>query len=449
MNWGDLFSLGMLKLLALPAAIGVLVIVATIVLRHFLYKLIHKIASKTTTIFDDIIIRETRIASLLWCIWIGIFVGYKIANTPLEWVELETTIISILFVALGFYTLIAIILGILKWYRDEICPQTTSNLDNVIVTSLIITVPIIIIALGIIVILKMMGVENEAVDKWIAEHLVSLSILSAVSITLVLITMIIVPKFMHNLIRKANTQESDDEVKRRSDTLISVVVTGLQVLILFVFIVMVLTEFNQNPAAIITGAGVAGVALGFGAQSLVKDLIAGWFVIVENQYRKGDVVKIADTSGVVEEINLRRTVLRDMDGIIHVVPNGEIRVASNYTKLLSRVNLNIPYDTDLEKAMNVINRIGKEMADDPAWKPYIISPPKALRIEKLGDSGIDIKVVGDTKPMKQWDIMGELRLRLKKAFDKEGIEIPWPHTKVYFGNQPPKELLQNTKQPKE
>jgi small-conductance mechanosensitive channel len=132
--------------------------------------------------------------------------------------------------------------------------------------------------------------------------------------------------------------------------------------------------------------------------------------------------------------------LRDVDRINHIVPNGEIRVASNYTKQWSRVNLNISvsYDTDLEKAMAIINRVGKELAEDPQWASSIMTPPKALRVDKLGDSGVEIKVLGETKPIRQWDVMGEFRLRLKKAFDKEGIEIPWPHIKVYFGNQPPK-----------
>jgi small-conductance mechanosensitive channel len=132
--------------------------------------------------------------------------------------------------------------------------------------------------------------------------------------------------------------------------------------------------------------------------------------------------------------------LRDVDRINHIVPNGKIRVASNYTKQWSRVNLNISvsYDTDLEKAMAIINRVGKELAEDPQWASSIMTPPKALRVDKLGDSGVEIKVLGETKPIRQWDVMGEFRLRLKKAFDKEGIEIPWPHIKVYFGNQPPK-----------
>jgi small-conductance mechanosensitive channel len=169
--------------------------------------------------------------------------------------------------------------------------------------------------------------------------------------------------------------------------------------------------------AVLAGAGVVGIALGFGAQSLVKDIIAGLFVIMENQYRVGDVVKVADVAGLVEAINLRRMVLRDLDGVVHVVPNGEIRVASNFTKEWSRVNLNISvaYGTDLDRAIAVINRVCQEMAAEPDWAPIILKTPQVLRVDNLGDSGIELKVLGDTKPMRQWDVMGEIRKRVKKA----------------------------------
>jgi small conductance mechanosensitive channel len=123
---------------------------------------------------------------------------------------------------------------------------------------------------------------------------------------------------------------------------------------------------------------------------------------------------------------------------VHHVPNGEIRVASNYTRHFARVNLDfsVAYGTDLDHAIRVMNRVGQELAEDKDWKDVIVTPPQVLRVNSLGDSGIDIKMLGDVKPSEQWRIMGELRLRMKKAFDSEGIEIPWPHTKVYFGNAP-------------
>ena len=233
-------------------------------------------------------------------------------------------------------------------------------------------------------------------------------------------------------------EQTAEELNKRAETLSGVLVASLQAVTIAVVIFMMLSEVGLNIAPILAGVGVVGIAIGFGAQSLVKDVLAGLFIILENQYRKGDVVKIAGISGVVEEINLRRTLLRDLDGIVHTVPNGEIQVASNFTKVYSRVNMNIgvSYGTDLNHAIAVINRVGKELSEDPQWAGDFLTPPQVLRVDNLGDSAIEIKILADTKPIKQWAIMGELRLRLKKAFDDEGIEIPWPHTKVYFGDLP-------------
>jgi small conductance mechanosensitive channel len=234
--------------------------------------------------------------------------------------------------------------------------------------------------------------------------------------------------------------EAETEIKKRTDTLSSVLVDIGGIIIAIIAIFTILPEFGVNIAAALTGLGIAGLAVSLGAQSLIRDIISGAFILLEDQYRVDDVVTIAGISGLVQEVGLRRTILRDLDGIVHSIPNGEIKTASNFTKEFSRVNLNIPvaYGEDLIHVIEVINRVCQEMAEDPEWKADFITTPKVLRVDKLGDSGIDIKILGDTKPARQWDITGELRLRLKRTFDKEGIEIPWPHTKVYFGNSPPK-----------
>lgn len=233
--------------------------------------------------------------------------------------------------------------------------------------------------------------------------------------------------------------ELEEEITKRANTLVRVVVITGRLILITVAVFMIVSEAGVNIGPALAGFGVAGIAVGFGAQNLVRDIIGGLFVITENQYRVGDVVRLAGIAGIVEDINLRRTLLRDLDGIQHVIPNGETGVASNFTKGWSRVNLNISvgYGEDLDRVIEVINRVGREMAEDEQWKKRIITPPKVLRVDNLGDSGIDIKILGDTKPIEQWAVMGELRLRLKRTFDQEGIEIPWPHTKVYFGNVPP------------
>jgi small-conductance mechanosensitive channel len=422
----------------LPVGAGVAVLIVTLALRYLLHRYIHKLASKTKTCFDDIIIRDTRLATLLWCVWLGIYTGWRVADIPESWSLTAIEIVPALFVALGIYTGIVVFTGVLKWYREEICPKTMGTLDNALIAVMMIGIPVIGAGLGIILVVGMLGYNSDSINNWLADHLGRLAVLLIIGVVLLLSTILVIPKVIQNAVRNSRADQTEEEMKKRGDTLIGVLVTTLQVIIIAVLFFMVLSEVGINIASVLVGASVVGVAVGFGAQSLVKDVLAGLFIILENQYRKGDVVKIADTSGVVEDINLRRTILRDLDGITHSVPNGEIRVASNYTKVWSRANFNISvsYDTDLEKAMAVINRVGKEMAEDPKWAPFLISPPRALRVDNLGDSGIDIKVLGDTKPIKQWDVMGELRLRLKKAFDSEGIEIPWPHTKVYFGDKP-------------
>ena len=276
------------------------------------------------------------------------------------------------------------------------------------------------------------------VVSWLLEHGTRILIILVLGIVLWFALKKLLLPMVRRTMARSMKGESKEGIKKRTDTLLSVFMGAGKILIVMVVVFMVISELGIDIMPILAGFGIAGIAVGFGAQYLIRDLIAGVFIIMENQYRVGDVAKIADIWGLVEEVNLRKTVLRDLDGAVHHVPNGEIRVASNYTRKFSRINLNISvaYDTDLDHAISVINRVGQELAADKEWGKLIISAPYALRVDKLGDSGIEIKILGDVKPIQQWAVMGELRLRLKKAFDAEGIEIPWPHTKVYFGNAP-------------
>ena len=223
--------------------------------------------------------------------------------------------------------------------------------------------------------------------------------------------------------------EPEVEIEKRVDTLGHVIHRTILLVAVLIGLLTILPEVGVNIGALLAGAGLVGLAVGFGAQSLVKDMINGLFILVENQYGKGDVVNIAGVGGLVEDVNLRRTILRDLDGAVHSIPNGEIAVSSNLTRQWSRVNMNVSvaYGEDLERTMAVIDRVGEELAQDPEFGPLIIGAPHALRVDGFGDSGIEIKILGETQPIRQWDVMGELRKRLKKAFDEEGIEIPFPH----------------------
>jgi moderate conductance mechanosensitive channel len=279
----------------------------------------------------------------------------------------------------------------------------------------------------------------DTVNAWLITHGVRILIIAVVVVVLWFALSKFLPPILRRAVSRTGYKESKEACEKRANTLVSVFRGVGRVFIIVVAIMMVLEEAGIPVAPVLAGFGIAGVAIGFGAQYLIRDLIAGIFIILENQYRVGDVVNVAGIGGLVEDITLRKTVLRDLDGIVHHVPNGEIKTASNYTRDFSRVNLNISvgYGTDLDHAIGVINRVGKELAEDEKWRKIIKSPPQVLRVDNLGESGIDIKILGDVEPIRQWDVMGELRLRLKKAFDAEGIEIPWPHTKVYFGNPLP------------
>ena len=227
-------------------------------------------------------------------------------------------------------------------------------------------------------------------------------------------------------IREQMGLEPEIEVSKRIETLSSVIYRTALVVVLLIVIVTILPEFGVNVAPMIAGLGLVGLAVGFGSQNLVKDVINGVFILVENQYGKNDVVTIAGVTGLVEDINLRRTTLRDLDGTVHFVPHSQVEVASNWTKGFSRVNLNVSvaYESDLDHVIDVIDRIGKEMAQDPGFAGKIKDPPHVLRVDKFADTGVELKIVGNTAPIEQWTVMGELRLRLKKAFDADGIVMP-------------------------
>lgn len=283
--------------------------------------------------------------------------------------------------------------------------------------------------------------------NWLLEHGPRILLIIVISVILYYIMRRFVPIMVKRTVSRTMAGKSKTSIKKRADTLSNVFIDTGMVFVGIVAIFMIVSELGINIAPALAGLGVAGIAVGFGAQTLVKDIFNGVLVLLENQYGIGDVVKVAGIIGLVEDISLRRTILRDLDGIVHSIPNSEVVVASNYTKEWSRVNMNISvgYGEDLERVIKVINRVGKEMAKDPDWTPRILKAPEVLRVDEFGDSGIVIKILGETKPLEQWNVMGELRLRLKKVFDKEGIEIPWPHIKLFFGHAPEievKELIE-------
>jgi small-conductance mechanosensitive channel len=279
--------------------------------------------------------------------------------------------------------------------------------------------------------------ELTTLWDWFLAHGIRILIILAIGVVFWFVLRRMLQLFVRRIM-VSTKGESAKGVAKRTNTLVGILTGSGRAVIVAIVLLLILSELGVDIGPILAGFGIVGIAVGFGAQYLIRDLIAGVFIIMENQYRVGDVARISDIAGQVEDITLRKTVLRDLDGIVHHVPNGEIRLASNYTRHFARVNLDfsVAYGTDLDNAISVMNRVGQELAEDKDWSDVIVTPPQVLRVNKLGDSGIDIKMLGDVKPSEQWKVMGELRLRMKKEFDREDIEIPWPHTKVYFGNAP-------------
>ena len=277
------------------------------------------------------------------------------------------------------------------------------------------------------------NVENGIIgywDKvwpWLIEHGVKIFFIALAA----LIIHKILIRFVTRMIRAAVIQgenHSKVEERMRENTLIRVFNWIINIVIYLVAGLMILQELGIPIGPLLTSAGIVGVAVGFGSQYLVKDIITGFFLIFENQYRIGDEVDFNGTRGIVEDITLRVTTLRDLNGTVHTVPHGDITRVSNYSKSFAKVNFDIgvSYSADIDHVIRVINRVGEELATDPAWKDMIIKTPYFLRINDLGDSAVVFKIMGETKPLMQYAVTGELRKRLKKEFDKEGYRDSFP-----------------------
>lgn len=284
---------------------------------------------------------------------------------------------------------------------------------------------------------------QELTNKYLNEYselIIPWLLTSGVKIVFLLSIAFFLNKILNRFIEKAvriavrpDKFSSKEAEEKRENTLIQIFSTSSKITILCITTLMILEEFGIEIGPILAAAGIVGLAFGFGGQYLIRDIISGLFIILENQYRVGDVVNLDLASGKVEQISLRKTTLRDLDGTVHHIPHGEIKKVSNLSNEFSRININIgvSYSSDIEHVIAVINKIGNELANDPLWKNFIIQPPQFLRIDEFADSSIVLKILGETQPDKKWEITGELRKRIKITFDKEGIEIPFPQLVVH------------------
>jgi small conductance mechanosensitive channel len=238
----------------------------------------------------------------------------------------------------------------------------------------------------------------------------------------------VIERTIRQFVRSSYFHElSDDDVRKRQNTLIGLFTAIWKSIVIVVVVLLifrrVFPDIDLTP--VFASAGIIGIALGFGAQSVIKDFLSGIFIILENQYRVGDVVDIEGAAGTVERISIRSTVLRDADGNVHYLPNGSVIHVINKTMGYSRVNFTLAVDptTNIDELSELINKVGDKLAADEAWKDKVLEPPHFLSIGTFSDMALEVKITGKTQPSAQWSVTGELRKRLLSSFKKHGVEL--------------------------
>lgn len=275
-----------------------------------------------------------------------------------------------------------------------------------------------------------------AIGLRVSQSTLKIVLIVIVGYVLVRILRVVFRRLADVMVRvREKAEESPGAAKRRVDTLTGVLRTIAVGLVWAVVVVMSLDQMGFAIGPIIAGAGIVGIAVGFGAQNLVRDVISGFFILLENQVRVGDVAIINGTGGLVEGITFRTIVLRDLSAAVHVFPNGTITTLSNLTKGWAAylMDIGVAYKEDTDRVVEVMRRVDEEMRKDPAHASFMLEPIEVLGVDSFADSAVVIKARLKTQPLQQWSVGREYRRRLKKAFDAEGIEIPFPHRTLYMG----------------
>jgi len=274
------------------------------------------------------------------------------------------------------------------------------------------------------------GLHLRELSTWAFNSGPKTLLIAAVAFLTVRTVAIAVKRFEHDV--NFGTGLDALERAKRARTLGTVLTNITTAVVLIVATLMILNEFGVNTSAAVTGAGVVGVALGFGAQTLVRDLIGGFFLILENQVRVGDVVAINGIGGLVEAINLRTTILRDEEGTVHVIPNGAINTLANRSMHFSFyvVNLPLAYGVDTDTVSAILREVGEELQHDDAYMPFILEPLEVIGVDAFEETAVRLKARIKTAPLKQWFVGRELRRRLKKKLEQRGVELWSPQKTV-------------------
>lgn len=272
---------------------------------------------------------------------------------------------------------------------------------------------------------------------WLITDLPSILLLILLLVIVLRFSSVLVKNVRHVLIKRMayRNEEPDLEVEKRLNTLMGILRKTASIIIWSIFGMILLEKININIAPILTGAGIIGLAVGFGAQELVRDFISGFFILLEDGIRTGDVAILNGTSGTVEKIELRTITLRDSSGVVHIFQNGKINTISNMTKGWSAMvfNIGVAYKEDLTQVMRLMREVGDGMFADEQYKNQMLDTMEVSGLDSFGDSSLVIRGRIRTKPGQQWGVGREYRKRLKESFDEHNIEIPFPHQTIYWG----------------
>jgi small conductance mechanosensitive channel len=274
----------------------------------------------------------------------------------------------------------------------------------------------------------LLEITRHDVNNWFGDH--GTAVLGTLIIVLVASVLVrrIVPHALRSAIPRQMAGRPETETERRVETLSGVIVRTAEIVLTAFAVLTILPEFGFDIRAVLAGVSITSIALAIGAQSLVRDAINGIFILSENQYARGDIVTLAGVTGTVEDVSLRRTLIRDLDGVLYTVPNGNVVVAANFTRDFSKVRVSIPVapTSDLAKVRSVADEVGRALAGDPEYGAMIVDAPKYLRVDSIDMmGGVSVQVNGTVVPGTQWDVAGVLRARLLEAFQREGIKTPW------------------------
>ena len=291
-----------------------------------------------------------------------------------------------------------------------------------------------------------------SLNRWLITDFISILILILLLIVTLRVSTALINRLKGVLLKRMvyREEEPDMEAEKRLNTLMGVLRKIISVVVWTIFIMIFLEKININIIPILSAAGIVGLAVGFGAQELVRDFISGFFILLEDGIRAGDVVALNGTTGTVEKMELRTITLRDSMGVVHIFQNGKVNTISNMTKGWSavRFDIGVAYKENLAKVMEVMQQVGDEMYAEDEYKSNMLASVEVSGLNNFGDSALEIRARIRTRPGKQWGIGREYRKRLKEAFDTHNIEIPFPHQTIYWGDNMDPLKLNVTKESK-